>query len=37
MERAEIDGVWKQVAGERRGQIVMVFGNRVLERGEDRL
>jgi len=31
------DGIWEQVAGERRGQSVMVFGNRVLEKGEDRV
>jgi len=31
------DGVWEQFAGERRGQNVAVFGNRVLERGEGRV
>jgi len=36
-ERAECDGLWEQGAGERRGQIVTVFGNRLLERGEERV
>jgi len=36
-ERRERGGVWEQVAGESRGQIVTVFGIRVLERGEDRV
>jgi len=36
-ERTESDGVWEQGTGERRGQIVTVFGNRVLERGEERV
>ena len=31
-ERTECDGVMKQGAGERRGEGVTVFGNRVLER-----
>jgi len=34
---SECDGVWEHVTGERRGQSVTVFGNRVLERGEDRV
>jgi len=34
-ERAECDGFFEQGTGERRGQSVTVFGNRVLERGED--
>jgi len=34
-ERKERGGVWEQDAGERRGQSVTVFGNRVLERGEE--
>jgi len=36
-ERVESDGVWEQGARERRGESVTVFGNRVLERGEDRV
>jgi len=36
-ERTEGDGVWEQGAGEKRGQSVRVFGNRTLERGEDRV
>jgi len=36
-ERADCDGVWEQGAGERRGQSVTVFGNRLLKRGEERL
>ena len=36
-ERAECDSVWEQCAGDRRGQSVTVFGNRVLERGEERV
>ena len=31
-ESTECDGVWEQGAGERRGQSVTVFGNRLLER-----
>jgi len=34
-ERRVCDGVWEQGAGERIGQSVTVFGNRVLERGEE--
>jgi len=33
--RAECDGVSDLVAGVRRGQIVAVFVNKFLERGED--
>ena len=33
-ERTECDGVMEQGAGERRGEGVTVFGNRVLEREE---
>ena len=35
-ERTERGGVLEQGAGEGRGQIVAVFGNRVLERGVER-
>ena len=31
------EGVWEQGAGEKRVQSLTVFGNRVLEIGEDRL
>jgi len=34
-ERRERGGVWEQGAGESSGQSVTVFGNRVMERGED--
>ena len=33
-ERAQGDGVWEQVPGERRGQGVTIFDNRLLELGE---
>jgi len=33
-ERADCDGNWEQVAGERRGSRVTVFGNRLLKSGE---
>ena len=36
-EKRGFDGVWEQVARERRVQSVTVFANRVLEKGEDRL
>jgi len=36
-ERAVFDGDWEHGAGERRGQSVTVFVNRVLERGEGRV
>ena len=36
-EWAECDGFWEQGVGERRGQIVSVFGNRLLDRGEGRV
>ena len=36
-ERAEFDGGWEEDGGYRRGQNVAVFGNRVLERGEEKL
>jgi len=35
--RSECDGVSKHVAGERRGQCLNVFGNRLQERGESRV
>jgi len=34
-ERADCDGVWEEIVGERRGQSVTVFVNRLLLRGED--
>jgi len=36
-ERTECDGVWEQGAREKRRQSVTVVGNRVLERGKDRM
>jgi len=36
-ERTECDGVFEQCFGERRGEVVTVFGNRVLEGGHCRV
>jgi len=35
-ERVSCDGVWEQLAGERRRQNVRVFGTSLLLRGEGR-
>ena len=37
MERTDCDGVWEQVAGEKKRPSVTVFGNWMLERGEFRM
>jgi len=36
-ERAEGDGVWEQVAVERKREILTVLWNRLLDRGEGRV
>jgi len=36
-ERSDCDGVWERGTGERRGECVTLFRNRVLEIGEERV